>query len=67
MSSGPSSSKIGMRNFSTWDAILTTVSVALQVDRYGNSSGTNYNLDLITYSNAFSFYYSAFRFMSNVA
>jgi hypothetical protein len=28
--------------FSTWDAILTNVSAALQVERFGNSSGTNY-------------------------
>jgi hypothetical protein len=52
--------------FSTWDAILIT-SVALQVDRLGNSSGTNYKHDHVTYSNAFSFHSCAFRFMSNVA
>jgi hypothetical protein len=66
MSSGPSSSKTVMRNSSTWDAILTTVSAALQVERYGNSSETNYKVDHITYSNAFSFHSSAFRLMSNV-
>jgi hypothetical protein len=64
---GRSSSKLGMRNSSTWDAILTTMSVALQVERFGNSSGTNYKLDYITYSDAFSFHSSAFWFMSNVA
>jgi hypothetical protein len=52
--------------FSTWDTILTTSSVGLQVERCGNSSGTNYRLDHITYINAFSFYSSAFWFMSNV-
>jgi hypothetical protein len=38
--------------FSTWDAILTSVSVALQVEIFGNSSGTNYKLHHFTYSNA---------------
>jgi hypothetical protein len=50
--------------FSTWDAILTTASAVLQVERFGNSSGTNYNLDHIIYSDAFSFHSSAYRFMS---
>jgi hypothetical protein len=44
-----------------------TVSVALQVERLGNSIGPNYKLDNITYSNAFRFHSSSFRFMSNVA
>jgi hypothetical protein len=52
--------------FSTRDAISTTVNVALQMERFGNSSGTNYKLDHITYSNAFSFHSSAFRFTSSV-
>jgi hypothetical protein len=52
--------------FPTWDAILTTVSVALQAERFGNSSGTNYKLDHITSLNAFGFHSSAFRFMRNV-
>jgi hypothetical protein len=66
MSSGSSSSKICMRNSSTWGTILTTVSVALQVERFGNSSGMNHKLDHITYSSAFSSHSSAFWFMSNV-
>jgi hypothetical protein len=44
-----------------------TVSVALKVERFGNASGINYKLDLITYSNAFSFHSSVFWFMSSVA
>jgi hypothetical protein len=47
---------------STWNAILTGVSVALQVERFGNSGGTNYKLDHITYWNAFCFHSSTFRF-----
>jgi hypothetical protein len=66
MSSGPSS-KPGMRNSSTWDATLATVSVALQMERFGNSSGTNHELHRVTYSNALIFHPSAFRFMSNVS
>jgi hypothetical protein len=66
MPSGPSSSKIDTRNSSTWGTVSTTVSAALQVERFGNSSGTNYKLDHITNSNTFSFHSSAFRFMSNV-
>jgi hypothetical protein len=50
----------------TWGAILTTVSVALQVERFRNWSGTNYKLNLITYSNVFSFHSSAFPFMRNI-
>jgi hypothetical protein len=42
------------------------VSVAPQVERFGNSSGTNYKLDHITYPNAFRLHSSALRFMSNV-
>jgi hypothetical protein len=34
---------------STWDAILTIVSVALRMERFGNSSGTNYELHQITH------------------
>jgi hypothetical protein len=44
MSSGPSSSKIRMKNSSTSDAILTSVNVALQVGRLKDSSATNYKL-----------------------
>jgi hypothetical protein len=58
MSLVPCSSKTSMT--STWDAILTTVSVALQVKRFGNSSGMNYKIDHITCSNAFSFQSCAF-------
>jgi hypothetical protein len=47
----------------TRDAILTTVTVVLQVERFGNSSGTNYKGDDITFSDAFGFHSSAFRFM----
>jgi hypothetical protein len=67
MSSGPSPSKTHMKNSSTWDATVTSVSVPLQVGRFVHSSGTNYKLYRITYSNAFSYHSSAFRFMSNVA
>jgi hypothetical protein len=66
MSSGPSSSKIGVRNSPTWDSILTIVSVVLQVEIFGNSSATNYKLDHITCSDAFSFLVSASQFMSIV-
>jgi hypothetical protein len=45
--------------------ILKTAGVALQVETFGNSNGTNYKLDYTTYSNAFSFHFSAFQFMSN--
>jgi hypothetical protein len=34
--------------------------------KFGNSCGTNYKLDHVTHSNAFSFRSSAFWFMSNV-
>jgi hypothetical protein len=54
------------RSSSTWDAILTTASAALQVEIFGNSSGTNYKLDHITYANAISFHSSLPWFMSNV-
>jgi hypothetical protein len=52
--------------FSTSDVILTTVSVALEVKRSGNSNAKNYKLDHITYSNAFSFNSPAFWFMSSI-
>lgn len=45
----------------TWDTIFT-----LQVERYENSSSTNYKFDHITCSNAFSFHSCTFQFMSNV-
>jgi hypothetical protein len=62
MSLWPSSSKIVTRNSSTWDAILTTVGVALQMEGFGISSETNYKFDHI----AFSIRPSAFRSLSNV-
>jgi hypothetical protein len=46
-SSGPSSYNVGMRNSTTRDTILTTLSVALQVEKSRNSSDTNYQLDYI--------------------
>jgi hypothetical protein len=42
------------------------VTVALPVERFGNSSGTNHKLEYTTFSNAFSFHSSAFRFVINV-
>jgi hypothetical protein len=42
------------------------VSVALQVERFGNSNSMNYELHNITCSDTFSFHSSAFQFMSNV-
>jgi hypothetical protein len=52
--------------FSTWDSILTAVSAALKVERFGNSNSTNYKFDHITYSNAFSFLTAALRFMNSI-
>lgn len=67
MSSGPPSSKTGMRISCTWDNFLTTVSVALEVERFGNSNITNYKLDHITCTDAFSCHSSATRSMCNLA
>jgi hypothetical protein len=38
--------------------MLTALSVALQVERFGNSTGMNYKLDHITYSNALVSFFS---------
>jgi hypothetical protein len=55
-----------MRTSFTWDTILTTVSVACQVERYENSRGTNYKLHPITYPDSFSFHSFAFYFINSV-
>jgi hypothetical protein len=52
--------------FHTWDAILTPVIIALYVESVCKSNGTNYKLDYITDSNAFSFHSSAFWFISSI-
>lgn len=49
---------IAYTSFSTSEAILT-VNAVLEVERYGNSSGTNYKLDPITHSDVFHIHSSA--------
>jgi hypothetical protein len=46
--------------------MLTTVSVALHMEEFGNSSDMNYKLYHITYSNGFSFHSSTLQFMNSV-
>jgi hypothetical protein len=45
------------RNSFASDAILTRVNVVLMVERFRNSSGVNYELEQIKYSNALIFLY----------
>jgi hypothetical protein len=53
--------------FSTWDAIFTTMSLVLQVERFRNWSVMNYKLDHIISSDPFSFHTYAFQVMSSAA
>jgi hypothetical protein len=66
VSTGLCSYKVGMRNSSVWNAVLTSVNVALRVERFGNSSGTNYELDHITDLNAYNVLSFVFQTVYNV-